>query len=207
MPNPGSRDELGLGVKALQSFVAAYPDHKLASKALAEIGKAYQNHGLFDKAVESLLKLLNEERYADRDEFADARFALGEAYQLQQAMESVRVERAPVSLRKRLKAIPREQRERKPLFGWMQPRWAAAFAVAPLLLVSISLMQPKQPTQEEIDQARYEMAIAFAYLDKAGVITGREIEANVGTKVAEAVTGSVSKTIKQQNIFSKENGV
>ena len=62
-------------------------------------------------------------------------------------------------------------------------------------------------SQEEIDQARYEMAIAFAYLDKAGVITGREIEANVGNKVAEAVTGSVSKTIKQQNVFSKENGV
>jgi anti-sigma factor RsiW len=133
--------------------------------------------------------------------------AIIEAYQLQQAMEQVRVEPAPASLRKKLKAIPREQREKKPLFGWMQPRWAAAFAVVPLLLVSISLMQPKTPSQEEIEQARMEMAIAFAYLDKAGVITGREIEANVGNKVADAVTGSVSKTIKSQNIFSKESEV
>jgi anti-sigma factor RsiW len=132
--------------------------------------------------------------------------AIVEAYQLQQAMEQVRVEPAPASLRKKLKAIPREQREKKPLFGWMQPRWAAAFAVVPLLLVSISLMQPQTPSQEEIDQARQEMAIAFAYLDKAGLITSREIEANVGDKVAEVVTGSVSKTIKSQNIFSKESG-
>ena len=148
-----------------------------------------------------------EELKAEATDDRELARAIIEAYQLQQAMEAVRVERAPVSLRKKLKAIPREERQRKPLFGWMQPRWAAAFAVVPLLLVSVSLMQPKQPSQEEIDQARYEMAIAFAYLDKAGVITGREIEANVGNKVAEAVTGSVSKTIKQQNIFSKENGV
>ena len=133
--------------------------------------------------------------------------AIVEAYQLQQAMESVRVERAPASLRKKLNAVPRKHADRKPLFGFLQPRWAMALASIPLVMISISLMQPKTPSADEIAQAKYEMAIAFAYLDKAGVITGREIETTVGNTVADAVTGSVNKAIKSQNVFLKENGV
>ena len=49
-----------------------------------------------------------------------------EAYQLQQAMEGLRPESAPASLRRKLKKIPRQHAER-PVF--LQPRWAAAFAV------------------------------------------------------------------------------
>ena len=36
--------------------------------------------------------------------------AIVEAYQLQQAMDGIKVERAPDSLRKRLKAVPRQHR-------------------------------------------------------------------------------------------------
>ena len=128
--------------------------------------------------------------------------AIVEAYQLQQAMDEIKVERAPDSLRKRLKAVPRQHRRAG--FSFFQPRWAMALAAVPLVVITISLMQPDTPSESEIAQARQEMAIAFAYLDKAGVITGREIESVVGHTMADAVTGSVNKAIQSQNLNSKE---
>jgi len=132
--------------------------------------------------------------------------AIIEAYQLQQAMDTVTVERAPDSLRKRLRAIPAE-RQSKPVFRLFQPRWAMALASVPLAIIAISLMQPDTPTESEIAQARQDMAIAFAYLDRAGVITGREIGLTVGQTMANAVTGSVNKAIQSQNLTSKEKEV
>ena len=124
--------------------------------------------------------------------------AIVEAYQLQQALDTLEVERAPASLRKRLRRIPREQR-RAAGTAWLQPRWAMALATVPLVLIAVSLMQPQTPTSDEIAQARRDMAIAFAYLDKAGVRTGREIETRVGDTMADAITGSVIHTIKSQS--------
>jgi anti-sigma factor RsiW len=129
--------------------------------------------------------------------------AIVEAYQLQQAMDEIKVERAPDSLRKRLRAIPRQHR-RTPVFGLFQPRWAMALAAIPLVVIAVSLMRPDTPSASEIAQARQELAIAFAYLDKAAVITGREIESVVGHTMANAVTGSVNKAIQSQNLNSKE---
>ena len=132
--------------------------------------------------------------------------AVVEAYQLQQAMDQVHVERAPRSLTKRLNAIPRENRER-PSFSLLQPRWAMALAAVPLVVIAVSLMRPDTPSASEIAQARQELAIAFAYLDKAAVITGREIESTVGSTMANAVTGSVNKVIQSENLTSKEKEV
>ena len=132
--------------------------------------------------------------------------AIIEAYQLQQAMDSVKVERAPDSLRKRLRAIPAEQRP-KPVFRLFQPRWVTALASIPLVIIAVSLMQPDTPSEAEIAQARQDMAIAFAYLDRAGVITGREIESTVGQTMANAVTHSVNRAIQSQNLTSKEKEV
>jgi len=129
--------------------------------------------------------------------------AIVEAYQLQQAMDSVGVERAPDSLRKRLRAIPREHRPASPL-RWLQPRWAMALAAIPLAIIAVSLMQPDRPSASEVAKARQELAIAFAYLDKAAVITGREIESTVGQTMADAVTDSVDRAIKTQSLDAKE---
>ena len=129
--------------------------------------------------------------------------AIIKAYQLQQAMDAVHVERAPDSLRKRLQSIPRRHRD-KPVFSLFQPRWAAAFAAIPLVLITYSLMQPKTPTDAEIAQARQDLVIAFAYLDRAGQFTGREIESVVGNTMSEAIAGSAIRNIKSQNKPSKE---
>ena len=144
--------------------------------------------------------LLKAEASDDRD----LARAIVEAYQLQQAMDSVHVERAPASLTKRLYAIPRQQ---KPKFSLLQPHWVAALAAIPLVIIAVSLMRPDTPSASEIAQARQEMAMAFAYLDRAGVITGREIESTVGHTMANAVTGSVNRAIKSQNLTSKEKEV
>ena len=129
--------------------------------------------------------------------------AIIEAYQLQQEMDAIDVERAPDSLRKRLRAVPRENRP-APVFSLLQPRWAMALAAIPLMVIVVSLMQPDTPSASEVAKARQEMALAFAYLDKAGAITGREIESRVGHTMADAVTGSVNRAIKSQNLNSKE---
>ena len=129
--------------------------------------------------------------------------AIVEAYQLQRVMADIKVERAPASLNKRLRAIPREQR---PAAGikLFQPRWVMALAAVPLAIIAVSIMQPDTPSEAEIVKARQELAIAFAYLDKAGAMTGRGIEATVGNTMADAVTGSVNRAIKLQNETSKE---
>jgi hypothetical protein len=129
--------------------------------------------------------------------------AIVEAYQLQQVMDTIHVERAPDSLRKRLRSIPREHRKTGK-FSLLQPRWVAALAAIPLVLITIALMRPDTPSEADILKARQEMAIAFAYLDRAGVVTRREIESSVGHTVANAVTGSVNKAIQSQNIHLKE---
>ena len=126
-----------------------------------------------------------------------------EASQLQQAMDDVKAERAPASLRKRLNAIPRQQRKAQ-TFSFLQPRWAMALAAIPLVVITVSLMQPDTPSASEIAKARQDRASALAYLDKANAITSREIESRVGPTLANAVTGSVNRAIKPQSLSSKE---
>jgi anti-sigma factor RsiW len=160
-----------------------------------------------EKWEEQINALLDGELSADDAELLKAEAtddrelarAIVEAYQLQQAMDDIHVERAPASLTKKLQAIPRTHRT-KPVFSLFQPRWAAALAAIPLVVIAVSLMQPDTPSASEVAQARQELAIAFAYLDRAAVITGREIESTVGHTMANAVTGSVNRTIKSENL-------
>ena len=118
-------------------------------------------------------------------------------------MDGIGVESAPASLTKRLKAIPRQHRSR-PKFSLLQPRWVMALAAVPLAIITVSLMQPDTPSASEIAKARQDLAIAFAYLDKAGQFTSRGIETTVGNTMSDAVAGSVIRNMKSQNENSKE---
>lgn len=165
----------------------------------------------WEEQINALLDgdLSNEDAELLKAEASDDRElarAIIEAYQLQKVMDTIHVERAPNSLRKKLKAIPRQQR---PAFAFnlLQPRWVMALAVVPLVMISVSLMQPDTPSAAEIAKARQDLAIAFAYLDKAGQFTGREIESTIGNTMTEAIAGSVIKNIQTQNETSKENEV
>ena len=162
-----------------------------------------QINALLDGELSSAdAELLKVEASDDRD----LARAIIEAYQLQTAMDAVHVERTPDSLRKRLRAIPRQYRT-TPMFNIFQPRWIAAFAVIPLVFTVFSLMQPNTPSAQEIEKARYDLAITFAYLDKAGQFTGREIESTVGNTMSDAIAGSVIRNIKSQYENPKEKEV
>lgn len=136
-----------------------------------------------------------EKLKAEASDNRDLARAIVEAYQLQQAMDAVRVERAPASLRKRLRAIPRKQRV-TPALRFLQPRWAMALAAIPLAVISVSLMQPETPSASEVAKARQDLTIAFAYLEKASNRVGYEIESTVGDTMSDAVAGTVIRNIK-----------
>lgn len=139
-----------------------------------------------------------------------------EAYQLQCAMDHVQVEKAPASLRRRLRQIPRQNR---PVY--FQPRWVTAFAVVPLVVIGVALLrsqeQPATPAQpvnaqqanaqltiaeeEQLLQARQDLAVAFTYIDMVSDRTSNRIESELGDEMSQAVAGSIFKTIQHQKIL------
>jgi anti-sigma factor RsiW len=127
--------------------------------------------------------------------------AIIEAYQLQRAMEQVRVEPAPASLRRKLKRIPRDSRP-----TYLQPRWVAAFAAIPLAVLGLVLIQPSAPPagqirQAEIEQAQRDLAVAFAYIDQVGNLAGKQIETQLVDEMSDAVAGSIFRTVQHQKIL------
>ena len=121
--------------------------------------------------------------------------------QMDHLMNQLEVEKAPASLTRRLKRIPREHREKKPLLPWLfpgpLPKWvmAPAFAAVPLALLVIVMMQPRQPSPQDVEQARLDLAVAFAYLDKAGLRTGSQIQSVLGGELRHSVKDKLSEHI------------
>ena len=119
--------------------------------------------------------------------------------QIDAMMEQLTVEKAPTSLSRRLKRIPREERRQENRWSWLIPgqfpRWAMApaFAVVPLLVLAFVLMQPQQPSAADVEQARQDLAIAFAYLDKVGHRTGNEIQTVLGGELRRSVKDNLSE--------------
>ncbi len=133
--------------------------------------------------------------------------AIIEAYQLRQLMNDLPVEPAPASLRRKLKAIPREQKalSRDAGSGWLagllpggMPRWGAAMGLAAVpLAVALVVTQlgPKHPTPAEIAQAEHDLVVAMAYLQKATRVTEREIENSIGQGFARPVTEETARAL------------
>ena len=78
-----SDENLSLGVAALEAFIEKFPTHPLASQAHLGIAQSYVAFGRYEDAVTSLKRLLDDPRYKDREQIADARNLLGRSYQLQ----------------------------------------------------------------------------------------------------------------------------
>jgi len=133
--------------------------------------------------------------------------------QINAMMEKLTIEKAPVSLSRRLNRIPREQGRKEGRWSWLTPgqfpRWAMApaFAAVPLLVLAVFLMQPRQPSAAEIDQARQELAVAFAYLDKVGYRTGNEIQTVLGSELRHSVKDNLSKHIPFTKQSRKEETI
>ena len=121
--------------------------------------------------------------------------------ELEALFEQLEIEAAPPTLTRRLHRIPLEVPGPEP--WWRRflptgpaPRWVLVPALAAaLLVVGVVLMQPRQPSQAEVLQARHDLAVAFSYIDKAGVLTGHEIHAVLEEELHRTVKDNLSKHI------------
>ena len=123
--------------------------------------------------------------------------------QIEAMMEQLKIEKAPASLSLRLNRIPEEETRKERLkerrWSWLKPgsfpRWALvpAFAAVPLLVTIVVLMQPRQPSPAEVEQARQQLAVAFHYLDKVGYRTGNEIKTVLGDELRHSVKDPLSE--------------
>ena len=116
--------------------------------------------------------------------------AIIEAYQLQRSMDSITIEQAPASLRRKLRNIPRHNRQSQPPHRWVI---ATAMASIALLAIGLVLMQPRQPSQADVEQARQDLAVAFNYIDKIGNMTGNRIHSVLASQLRNGVTDNISK--------------
>ena len=57
------------------------------------------------------------------------------------------------------------------------------------------LMQPRQPSAAEVEQARQDLTVAFAYMDKVGVRTGSEIQTVLGSELRRGVKEHAFRTL------------
>ena len=153
--------------------------------------------GELDEAGAAELK-----RAAD-DDPALAR-AIIEAYELQRLMDALPRERAPASLRRKLRRVPREQRAAERSV-FLQPRWAMALAAVPLALALV-VMHPtdQRPSEAELAQARQDLAVAFSYLRRASEATGREIRTTLDEGASEPVAESTVRTLAEPFNLDKE---
>lgn len=187
-------------------------DEKDATRSEARIN-ALLDGELSEEAAQAL------QRDAARDHALAQ--AIVEAYRLQRDMEALGSERAPASLRRRLKRIPREQAERPRWLGsrvgsgaW--PRWVTlpALASVPLIVIAVALMQParhpeqpRQPTAAEVAQARQDLALAFDYLDRVAFRTSEEIQQVVGGELRRNVKDVLSEHIPYTEQHRKEDAI
>jgi len=118
--------------------------------------------------------------------------AIIEAYQLQRSMDSIGIEQAPASLRRKLRDIPRNNRQRQSPRRWVMTTAMASIA---LLAIGLVLTQPQQPSQAEVEQARQDLAVAFTYINQIGHLTGNRIHDVLGSQLRHGVTDNISKHI------------
>lgn len=134
--------------------------------------------------------------------------------QLEAMLADLDIEKAPGSLTQRLYRIPAEQGRKQRRWRWPRiasplPRWvmAPALAAVPLLVIGIMLMQPGQPSAAEVEQARQDLAIAFAYLDRVGVRTSAEIQTVLGEELRHSVKQPLSEHMPFTEPFRKEESI
>lgn len=150
--------------------------------------------GELDEAdTESLKKKASEDQ--------DLARTIIEAHQLQRGLDGLALERAPASLRRKLRRIPKEQRRLA-----NAPRWAPALALAmvPVLVVGVGLLAPRQPSRADVERARQDLAVAFRYIDKVGQRTGEHIQDIMETGLRHGVKDPISRHMPYTEQFQKE---
>lgn len=127
----------------------------------------------------------------------ELRRSLEHAQQLQQALLRMPAQRAPRSLRKKLRHIGQDGRTPWSVFTpWW--RWGALAALIPLIVMVNIDDTPPAPTAAEIEQGRRDLVIALGYLARAGQKTALEIDSSISSGVLEPITGSTVQALRNQ---------
>jgi anti-sigma factor RsiW len=122
---------------------------------------------------------------------------LEQAQQLQRALQRLPAQRAPRSLRKKLRRIGREDsNERAASIPWL--RWGAIAALIPLLLLLNPGDRQQEPTAAEIEQGRRDLAIALTYLGRAGQKAALEIDGSINRGVVGSIRKNTLQALRHQ---------
>jgi anti-sigma factor RsiW len=122
---------------------------------------------------------------------------IADSLDLQQALCAIPMERAPASLRRKLRRIPRQQKALS-RSGWLQPGWSWAVAAVPLLVLAIYLpVQHIAEQERQLAQARDELALALVYLHRANQRAGVEVQAALQAGLTRPVTEQTVYVIQQ----------
>lgn len=130
--------------------------------------------------------------------------------QLEGLFQRLSVEKAPASLRRRLRRIPSEEAERTSWWRRLlapnaEPRWVLVPALAvSLLVVGVVLVMPRQPSQADVLQARQDLALAFRYIEQTGLATSEEIQTVLGEGLRHPVKDNLLEHILFTEKFRKE---
>lgn len=131
--------------------------------------------------------------------------------QLEAMLADLDIEKAPASLTSRLNRISEEEGSKGWKWPWQwfsspNPRWVMAPAMAAIAVAVLAgvLMQDRGPSAAEVEQARKDLAVAFAYLDKVGARTGGEIQNILGGELRHGVKEPLSEHMPFTEQFPKE---
>lgn len=103
-------------------------------------------------------------------------------------------DRAPRSLRRKLRKIPRQQRALERA-GWMVPRWAALCACLPLVVAPYLYWDNHQKSLE-IERGKQDLALVLAYLDKANQTANLQIIAAIHSGLNKPVAEKTKQVLK-----------
>lgn len=120
-----------------------------------------------------------------------------ETYLQQNSLERSGIEKAPESLRRRIRAIP-VQYERS---GRSLLHLGAIATVVLSIIVGLLVYHgpaPDEPTPEEIDQARRELIIAFNYLEDIGQQTSNYMSREIGGAMEHALIKGIVHGISEE---------
>jgi anti-sigma factor RsiW len=127
--------------------------------------------------------------------------ALRDAQELQALLSGMPALEAPRRLRRKLRAIPGASS--RTLSGWW-PRLGVTAACLLLVVAVLETRGPGQPSVEEIEEGRRELALAFSYLGKASSRASAVIDTRIGSALIEPVTDQTAEILTLTPVLNEE---
>lgn len=127
--------------------------------------------------------------------------ALRDARELQVLLGGMPALEAPRRLRRKLRALRATASQTR--YGWW-PRLAVTSACLLLVMVVLETRGPGQPSIEEIEQGRQELALAFSYVGKASSRASVLIDTRIGAALVEPVTDQAAEILVLTPVLNEE---